>query len=483
MTVKNRNQHNWSEYQKAIFADVASGRNGHLIVEAYAGTGKTSTLIESFKHAPRGKSIIAFAFNKSIQTELEERSPSYAASRTFHSWGFQSIRERFNNTVIDDNKTTDIIKSLVDDPTDWGTIKSIADAVGYCKYSLHDTPSQIEQLIYRFGVDLGDLDLKEFISLVIRTLGICKTDTSKVDFNDMGGWMSFVHNLPFQQYDMVYVDECQDLNRANLVMAKRTVKPNGRIIVFQDPYQSLYSWRASDTTILDEIRSQSTTKTLPLPISYRCPKTVIDLCQNWVSGITCPDTAIDGEIKDITYEGLFNKAQPGCFVLSRTNAPLIKVAMRFIREGKPCNIRGRDIGKSLAYLIKKSKKKRVDAFLVWLAKWKEEECKILIGKGISIENILDRYECLSGLCEECKTLEEVLKIIDEMFNEKTEKELIICSTVHRAKGLERDDVFALRWTFRLWLEDLSLIERPNEEANIAYVCASRAKKHLYLVRK
>ena len=163
---------------------------------------------------------------------------------------------------------------------------------------------------------------------------------------------------------------------------------------------------------------------------------------------------------------------------------MIKIAMRFIREGKPCNIRGRDIGKSLSYLIKKSKKKRMDAFLTWLDKWRDDEVKLLTAKGINTENVLDKHECLSSLCEEHDTLDGVLKRIDEMFTDKTEKQMIICSTVHRAKGLERDDVFVLRWTFRLWLEEnLSLIEKPNEECNIAYVAATRAKKRLFVVSK
>ena len=471
-----------SKYQKAIFKDIKEN-SGHLIVEARAGSGKTTSLIESFRHVPRGKKIIALAFNKIIADELKERSPSYVVARTFHSWGLQAIKQRFKTVQIDEYKTSNIVKTLVEDEDDYDLIGNICDAVDYCKYGLQDTPTQIEELIRRFGIDTCDLDMRDFISLVIKTLGLCKTDTSKVDFNDMC-WMSFVLNLPFEKFDFVFVDEFQDCNRSQLIIAKRTLAPNGRLIAFGDDFQSLYSWRNADTTVMAEVRSQSTTKTLSLPISYRCPKKVIEIAQRWVPDITCPDTAIDGEINDINYEALFTKAKPGCFVLSRTNAPLIKVAMRFIREGKPANIRGRDIGKSLSYLIKKSKKKRMDAFLTWLEKWRDDEVASLAAKKINPENVLDRYECLLNLCEEHKTLDEVLKQIDAMFTDKTEKELIILSTVHRAKGLERNDVFMLRWTFQIWLdESVQLIEKPNENCNIAYVCASRCAKRLFIVNK
>lgn len=472
-----------SKFQEDIFADIASGRDGHLIIEAYAGSGKTSTLIESFKHVPRGKKIIALAFNKIIAEELKERAPSYVQASTFHSLGMRAIRQRYKTVQVDDNKTFKIVQTLVDDEKNYDLVNNICDTVAFCKYGLQDTPAQIEKLIFRFGIDLCDLELKEFISIVIKTLGLCKTQLDKIDFNDMC-FLPFALNLPFEQFDVVACDEYQDLNKSQLVMAKRVLKPGGRMIFVGDTNQSLYSWRLSDTSVITEVREQETTKTLPLPISYRCPQQVISFAKHWVPDIACPETAINGEVSDITLEGLFSKAKPGCFVLSRTNAPMIKLAMRFIREGKPANIRGRDIGKSLSYLIKKSKKKRMDAFLTWLEKWRDDEVKLLTAKGISSENVLDKYECLASLCEDHETLDDVLKRIDEMFTDKTEKQIIQFSTVHKSKGLERDDVFLLRWTFPLWLDEkLAMIERPNENANIVYVAFTRAKKRLFVVSK
>ena len=148
------------------------------------------------------------------------------------------------------------------------------------------------------------------------------------------------------------------------------------------------------------------------------------------------------------------------------------------------NIRGRDIGKQLGYLIKKSKKKQIPAFLKWLSNWKDEEVKKLQDKKINTENVIDRYECLLSLCEEHNSLEDVSKKIEDLFNDKDEKGIVILSSVHRSKGLETDNVFILKWTFRQWLDiNLNQLEKPNEEANIAYVAATRAKKSLYIVRK
>jgi DNA helicase II / ATP-dependent DNA helicase PcrA len=169
--------------------------------------------------------------------------------------------------------------------------------------------------------------------------------------------------------------------------------------------------------------------------------------------------------------------------LSRTNAPLIKICMSFIRDGKRCNIRGRDIGKQLSTLIKKSKKKQIPAFLKWLEKWRDGEVEKLIAKGIKTDNVLDKYECLVNLCEDINSLEEVKERIDELFDDTDEKNIIICSTVHKAKGLERDEVFLLKWTCRGWFDNISDSEEANGEINIAYVGSTRSKDKLFLVNK
>ena len=136
-------------------------------------------------------------------------------------------------------------------------------------------------------------------------------------------------------------------------------------------------------------------------------------------------------------------------------------------------------------LLKKSKKKRIDAFLKWLEKWKDDEVETFQKKKFNPEVILDKYDCLVVLCEESANLEEVKARIDTLFDDTEEENLIVLSSVHRSKGLERDDVFLLKWTFRLWfdaIEDVG-IEKPNEEMNIAYVAATRSKQNLYLVHK
>lgn len=482
MSVKSKNPIIWSSYQKDIFRNI-SKENGHLVVEALAGSSKTTTIIESFKYVPKGKKIIAIAFNKIIQKELEQRSPSYVTALTFHSVGLRAIKRRFGDVVIDDYKISNIIRDLFGKDIDYELINSLADTVSYCKYSLSDTSDKIEDIMYKFGIDTFDLEAPEFIKNVIQILKEDKKQTNIIDYNDMC-WFPFVYNLDLGVYDYVFVDEVQDINASQAFIAKKLCNPvDGRIIATGDALQNIYSWRLSDTAFMEELKSTDNAKILSLPITYRCPKKIVELVKPWANDFQCPDTAKEGNIQEINVNKLYDIAKPGCFVLSRTNAPLIKICLNFIRNGIPANIRGRDIGKQLGNLLRKSKKKRIDAFLSWLDKYKDSEIEKLQKRRISTDSLMDRYECLKTLCEECKTVEEVQQKINELFNDTDEHKMVICSSTHKAKGLQRNNVFLLKWTYRMWFDNAEFIEKPNEEINIAYVACTRTQDNLYLVNK
>lgn len=469
-----------SSYQKDIYRNVAK-ENGHLIVEALAGSGKTTSLIESFKFIPRNNKTIVFAFNKIIQKELQLRAPSYVLATTFHSHGFRAIKQKFGEVEIDDNKVYNIIKKIDDFESD--LIDNVKATVDQCRNSLIDYPGGIDNIIYKFGIDTCEMERKEFISLVIKVLEKDKLMTNVIDFSDMC-YLPFVYNLNLGNYQYVYIDEYQDINKSNFVMAKKCCDPiKGRMIIFGDKYQDLYSWRGSDSSLVEDLKQEPNTKILTLPISYRCPVKIINLAKSWAKDILPADNAKDGKIDNITLNHLYDTIKPGCFILSRTNGPLIKVAMNLIRRGIRANIRGRDISKQLTYLIKKSKKKQVPAFLKWLDNWKDEEVAKLKAKRMNTDNVLDRVECLTNLCEEFSSLEEVKKKINELFNDTDEKSIVILSSVHRAKGLEREVVYLLKWTFRAWLDNVPHGMTENEEMNIAYVAATRTKDALHLVHK
>lgn len=86
--------HTPSRYQQAIYAAVADAvddmRAGrpyrHIVVDATAGSGKTSTLVETCRRLPDVRAVVV-AFGKRNADELQAKLPSSARASTLHSLG------------------------------------------------------------------------------------------------------------------------------------------------------------------------------------------------------------------------------------------------------------------------------------------------------------------------------------------------------------------------------------------------------------
>lgn len=474
--VKVNPKRNWSQYQKNIFKDIAKGV-GHTVVIARAGSGKTSTIVEGFKYLPKGKKTLMVAFNKNIADELRQRAPSYVDTLTLHSLGFRAIKQSFgNDVVLDNDKCRNIVSNIIGNDRDlWELNQNICKCVSLCKGFLWDTPSKIEELIEQFGIETFELTKEKFIGHVIKTLGLCKANKSIIDFDDMI-WFPFVYRLNVGKFDVVFVDETQDLNAAQIAMVMSAVKIDGRIIAVGDPAQAIYLFRGADSESIPNFINKLKAKILPLSITYRCPKKIVALAKEIVSDIECADTAPEGIIENIQSNELLKMVKPGDFVLSRTNAPLIKHCMALLKAGVPANIQGRDVGANLIYFIKKSKAKTVNGFINYVNEWKDQEVKRLLSEKKDTLVCLDKAECLLNLCEGTLTLKDLKETIEKLFNDVDDNKKVIFSTTHKAKGLERDRVFMLVNTYRYGPGV------TGEEANLYYVAVTRAKKELYMVR-
>jgi DNA helicase II / ATP-dependent DNA helicase PcrA len=467
----------WSPYQKAIFKDIAVGI-GHTVVVARAGSGKTSTIVEGFKYLPKGKKTLMVAFNKAIAEELKSRAPSYVDVMTLHSLGFRAIKQSFGaNVVLDNNKSNELIKTLIGNDYElWELNQSIAKCASLCKGFLVDTPSRISDLIDKFGIETFEFTRDAFIQLVIKTLGLCKSKKEIIDFDDMI-WFPFVYRLNVGKFDVVFVDEAQDLNQAQIAMVLSANKADGRIIAVGDPAQSIYQFRGADSEAIPNFIEKLGAKTLPLSVTYRCPKKVVALAQKVVPDIEAHAAAKDGVVEDVDASELLKLVKPGDFVLSRTNAPLVKYCMALLRAGVPANIQGRDVGSNLVYFIKKSKAKTIVDFIDYVNSWREIEVKRLLSEKKDTMVALDKAECLLNLCEGTLTIKALKETIDKLFSDVDDSVKVVFSTTHKAKGLERNRVFVLANTYRYGPG----VE--GEEANLWYVAITRSKSNLYLVRK
>lgn len=464
----------WSVYQLAVFSDVAEG-TGHTVVRARAGSGKTTTIVEAFKHVPAGLSVLMVAFNKSIAAELQARAPAGVTVSTLHSYGFAAVRSAFGSVRLDNRKTEAIVRDRCGDAPETREYRAaLVKAVSLAKGTLAEDMSDIGDIIDGFGLEIDDGQREGFCRDAIEVLARCKADTQSIDFDDMI-WFPVVYGLRCRTYDRVFIDETQDLNACQIKLALAACRKGGRICAVGDDRQAIYGFRGADANALQRVIDALGAKVLPLSVTYRCGRTIVDVARKIVPDYEAGPSNPDGEVVDVSPETMRKEAQPGDFILSRSNAPIVAICLGFLKAGKPATIAGRDIGANLRALVEKSKATTVPALTEWLDAWQEREIARVTKRKHDADttSIEDRAACVHALCEGAASVGEVIAKIEALFSDSDDTRRIVCSTTHKAKGLERDRVFVLAGTYKA--------QRSTEEANLWYVAVTRARKSLYLV--
>ena len=347
--------------------------------------------------------------------------------------------------------------------------------VSMAKAKLAKDAAAIDAIIDEFAYPTAQNGSRDsFIANVLQLLKQCADpgEDGCIDYDDMI-WLPVVRDLPQRQYDRVFIDEVQDLNSTQIELTLRAVKPGGRIVAVGDPKQGIYRFRGADDRAFENVVAKLDAKVLPLSVCYRCCKSVVRVAQEIVPEIEAAPDAIEGEVRSVEYKQMQKDVQPGDFVLSRTNAPLVSLCLALLAEGRSAMIQGRDVGQQLASLVKKAKAPNVEALRNSVEEWGKKECARLAAKKRDIQPVEDKVACILAISEGAASVQDVLDRIAALFAETSTGARIVLSSTHKAKGLERDRVWLLEDTYR---------RRPGvEEANIFYVAVTRARKTLVFV--
>ena len=489
---------NPSPYQQAIFDAVINPAIGSIIVDAKAGSGKTTTIIEAAK-LMKGD-IFLGAFNKKMADELFLRCRGMynVKAGTFHSAGYQAIRKVMPNIGSPTNKVFGIVKKLndegyKDDDFDKQAFQ-IARIVSMAKQRgvgaiIADDASVWEDMILTFNLDENlpdrfddNQEMAHLIKFCQKVLEYDFNNSEVIDFDDMI-YLPLKMNLEMPQYDWVMIDEAQDTNPTRRELAKRMLKPNGRMLAVGDPYQAIYGFTGADNNALDQIRDDFDAITLPLSVTYRCPKKVVALAQTYVTGIEAHESAPEGEIHSVLYHSLADTVKPGEVILSRYNKYLVNLCFKFIRQGRAARIEGREIGANLISLAKKWRTKDLDQLTMHIREWTKKEVERAKKKGIDrTDFIVDRAETLNVLIDRAKELrlkdkDALIEMIEGLFVDDLnghKNKILLCS-VHRAKGLEWDTVYMIGRN-EIMGKQCSMQWQTDQERNLIYVGVTRAKK-------
>lgn len=490
-----------SKYQKAIFEYIEKGQ-GHLVVEAAAGSGKTSTLVKSLEYIPESKKILMTAFNKDIVGELEKKVKNFdnVKTMTLHGLGLQFIirNDREHKHELEEYKYLSHIKANISaysriDISKMNKrmfeqyIDNIVKYVNYGRYYLCETVKDLKLIEERYGIDTVD-DEKD---IAIQVMEWGKTMLDTIDYVDMIWLPNVLYMKPMGLlYDVIMVDECQDMNRAERELVLKCFKMGTRLISVGDSQQMLYSFAGGDPDSFNALKSIPNTTCLPLSISYRCAKKIVEYAKNIVPTIEAND---DGRIGEILDDVSIDEVLDGDMILCRNNAPLIQVYNMFLKLGKKAFIRGKDIGSNMIRVVRNTKQKKLNVkcdedgvFVRLYDEIFELRNKVMETSGIDEETAmksqkvtskLDFVKALEILSEGITTTDELIEKIEQIFPKKDKNDGIALSTIHKAKGLESDNVYIVCKSL-MPSKSATKDWEIKQEHNLMYVAYTRAKNKL-----
>ena len=490
-----------SQYQKAIF-DYIQHEKGNLVVEAAAGSGKTYTLVKALSLIPQDKRVLMTAFNKDIVKELTKKVKEFpnVEVRTLHGLGMILTTrglgiggmkpEGYKYTQLIYNHWQDLTKTNINKLSRNARksfVENTKKLVDFGRFYLATTRSEMIELMTKYDIPC----VADEMDVALKVMAIGGKNLDSIDYTDMI-WMPHIYDLHLQEceYDFIMVDECQDLNVAERNLVLRCLKEGGRLIAVGDSNQCIYGFSGSDPDSFRAIQSIPNTVSMPLSISYRCPESVVKFAQNLVPSIEAKQGAEEGVILDCVS---LDDVHDGDMVLCRNNAPLLQVYCKLLEQGKRAYIRGSDVGKNLQNIVIGTHKdylytnlKRDGVFIRLYEDLFNSRKAIMERYGISQEDAmkhetiqakLDMIRALEVLGADLTTTEELTKKIEDIFPKNDKGEGIMLSTVHKAKGLEADNVFIA--CASLMPSKSALDEwQVQQERNLMYVAYTRAKKVL-----
>ena len=546
-----------TEAQQKIYDFVENG-TGNGIIDAVAGAGKTTTLMGCVEHIKNPHDALFCAFNRSIRKEIQHKFQEKGmnvAVKTNHALGLQILRGRIK-VELDDEK----YKKIVDDRGFFKLIEQEIDAILHyqnvmsltqlrdveekrvsltniseiyhynfsCevlyyiikllliindKYRLtlcEDTKEAYSEMAEHFGIfDPNRLyyfhqpELDHFFrahQLLLKEGNEMAISQGIIDYVDMLYLPHYLKLYPYNHYGFIFVDECQDLSRAQIEIVSKYLKPSGRVLAVGDPYQSIYGFAGADSESFDRVKNLFNCQLLSLSDCFRCPADVISIAQKIRDDIKGFKTEA-GVVIRLAKNKVLKNLQPKDLVICRSNLPLRELAMKLVNKNVKVHMHPDEveemIGDYKSYFTAKELKTTLtdDMIESFLKKVETRNCARIEKENANLDSAIRslRIENEKNMLRGCldfflqKYIEWQLNTIDSLLLRLKEtlrylgEDAIWISSIHRAKGLEADRVFILEYNKlpcpapREW--------QCIQERNLHYVAVTRPRKELYLCKE
>lgn len=468
---------------------------GNIKINAVAGSGKTTTIIEYAKARPAKSKILYLAFNKSVKIEATKKFADNGLFNvqveTAHSLAFKHIVNKNNYKIRPQGYKTNEIAELLNLQSNGEkyTKYIIANHINkLITYFCNSNKRKVKDLNYLDTVP--NLNVKVFLApfydyLVAQSRILLKLmDKGEIDITHDFYLKKFQLSNPQLDYDYILFDEGQD---ASFAMLDVFLKQNATKVIVGDTHQQIYGWRFAVNS-LEHVNF----KTYHLSSSFRFSQDIANLSMKVLQLKKHLDMNLN---IPITGKGNYKSTKTRA-VLARTNLGLLLKAIEYVIEKK-------DIkqiyfeGNIQSYTYAAGGGSLYDVLNLYNGKHHLIKEK-LIGSMKNLDELEDYIQKaedaeLATMVEIVKEygnkIPEIIQIIKDKHvdNNDKEKAEMIFSTVHRCKGLEYDTIQLVN-DFITTEKITNLIENKesdeinllklNEEINLLYVAITRTKNSI-----
>ncbi|MCX6319100.1 MAG: UvrD-helicase domain-containing protein [Bacteroidetes bacterium] len=468
--------------------------NGNLVINAVAGSGKTTTLIEFAKTRPPGSKILYLAFNKTVKTEalakFHAAGLKHVKVETAHSLAYDHVVKGSNYQVSQGYKSYELCDILDIQTGDRHTDYIIATHVSrFLSMFCNSKATKVQELDYR--EEITDVKAKAFvinfysrIEQLTREL-LAKMDKGEIAITHDFYLKKFQLGNPVLPYDYILFDEGQDASAAMLAVF---LQQKGVKIIVGDIHQQIYGWRYAVNSL-----QQVEYPVFHLSNSFRFDDEVALIANKiigWKKHLQLPASV---KVKGVGEAGELISTRA---TLGRTNLSILLNAIAQWQHGEIKSVYFE--GNISSYTFADEGASLYDILSLYNGKHDKIKDKLIASMKTmkDLDDYIEKTEDTS-----MKMIADVVKefgnrlpgLISELKNNHaSDKESadMIFSTVHRCKGMEYDEVTLLgdfitedKLKKQIALAGgTSIDERSKnklaEEINILYVAVTRARYRL-----
>ena len=482
------------------------------IVIGPPGTGKTKTLldlVDKYLKKTDPNRIGYFAFTQKAAYEARDRAmekfnlteDDLPYFRTLHSLAFRRLGLQKEN-VMQRRHYEDLGKKIgfpvdyEDNQTEMnGIFSTQSDYLKIIQLAKLRNISFEQQ--FNLNEHAQDVELDK-LRIIAHELDHYKKEYDLIDFNDM--ILKFIKSDISPKFDVVFIDEAQDLSLMQWDMAKTIWNKTADNFIAGDDDQAIFKWAGADVNSFITLSG----KFIKLTQSYRVPFKIHEFAMKIINkvGNRIPKDwkprTIEGKLSSYSDFRHIDMSTGQWLILTRTRAMLDELEDVLYQNG--------------FYYKNKFKKSYEEDLYEAITNWE----KWRKGSSMDPTQIKKIYGYMSPAncdrtqlmlldkdshyslkdCEEKFGL-RINKVWYESFDEAPWRKVgyirkmrqngeqlnktprILLSTMHGVKGGEADNVVVLTDLTRRTLKEYET--QPDEVNRLFYVAATRAKKHLHIV--